>query len=106
MTRKDLYKVADPEFLSPAYEVRGKVMIWHTSVRLSTGGGGYPGQVSVLPNEGYPPSFLWGVPHLPDWEYPQSGLDGGTPLPPPGMDGTWTGYAASGTPLAVSHRTT
>ena len=27
------------------------------------------------------------------------------PPPPSGMDGTWTGYATSGTPLVVSRRT-
>ena len=37
---------------------------------------------------------------------PHEGLDGVPPPPPSGLDDTWTGYTAIGTPLAVSRRRT
>ena len=73
------------------------------------------GGTAILPDGGgAPPAFLMGVaPLRTGWGYPpQQDWVGVSPLIrtgwryPPGIVVTWTGYAAGGTPLAVSHRRT
>ena len=127
--------------LPPAYEVRGKIIIWHAlCMCLSTRGGvSWPGSSPRLAGVPHPswwgggfshpswqggvsPSSQWGITtifpngdsHHSWWRYwmsyypPCQDMYGITQLPPPapGMDGTWTGYAAGSTPFAGSRRRT
>ena len=103
--------VCDPhcvKVFTAAYEVRGKVMfiLGGMSFCLSTHRdwmGYFPlpqlgldgGTPPVGTGRGYHPPPLYQ-----DW----MGVTSRPPPSPPGMEGSWTGYAASGTPLAGSYR--
>ena len=117
--------------LRSKYEGRSCFDTCPSHQRVEGGEGGYPifpdRGYPILPNRGYPVQDWIGVPpsgldggalpvglnrgtHPPsglDRILPRTplGLDGGTTLAPQ-MDGTWTGYAAGSTPLAVSRRRT
>ena len=69
--------------------------------------------ITTLPDEGYPIQDWMRYPYWTGWGTPHKDRIGVIPIygldevpPPAGMDGTWTGYAAGGTPLVVSHRRT